>query len=223
LSQPKLLWVYGWDRLVSDLLSAALSSYGWRVLDSLNSISESYDAGIVVVYCSQTKVKEALEKIRGAKAQYPNSKILLVGNKIPERLLLRFIRMGIVAYFDTNQRLPELIEAIQMVQTSRNLTSGRVVELVLENIRRLRRVAPPKHAALTCREMDVFRLITAGLSNKQIADRLSITPNTVKNHVHNLLEKLNAKSRHEAAWLHSLSSRKAFLGDPRSTFRTANI
>ena len=52
---------------------------------------------------------------------------------------------------------------------------------------------------LTQRELQVVRLLAEGLSNKQIARRLSVSLYTVKNHVHNILDKLQVRSRHEAA------------------------
>ena len=52
---------------------------------------------------------------------------------------------------------------------------------------------------LTIRESEIVRLIEQNLSNKQIATRLGIEVATVKNHVHNLLEKLNVHSRADAA------------------------
>jgi two-component system nitrate/nitrite response regulator NarL len=57
----------------------------------------------------------------------------------------------------------------------------------------------PAGARLTRRERDVGALLEEGLSNKEIARRLSITVLTVKNHVHNILEKLQARRRGEAA------------------------
>jgi len=56
-------------------------------------------------------------------------------------------------------------------------------------------------ASLTAREREILELVDEGLSNKQIAKRLSIEMPTVKNHVHNILEKLDVRSRHEAAAL----------------------
>jgi DNA-binding NarL/FixJ family response regulator len=52
---------------------------------------------------------------------------------------------------------------------------------------------------LTTREREILRLIDGGLSNKEIAGRLSIEVATVKNHVHNILEKLHVRTRTEAA------------------------
>ncbi len=51
---------------------------------------------------------------------------------------------------------------------------------------------------LSERELEILNLLAAGLSNRQIADRLMVTPGTVKVHVHNLMEKLNARSRSQA-------------------------
>ena len=64
-------------------------------------------------------------------------------------------------------------------------------------------------AALTQRELEVVRLLAEGLSNKQIARRLSVSLYTVKNHVHNILDKLQVQSRHEAA---DLAHRRRLVG-----------
>ncbi len=52
---------------------------------------------------------------------------------------------------------------------------------------------------LTNREVDILRLLAHGATNQEIAARLVISENTVKNHVHNILEKLNVRNRREAA------------------------
>ncbi len=52
---------------------------------------------------------------------------------------------------------------------------------------------------LSARELEVLRLVAAGLSNRQIADQLIISPGTAKTHVHNICGKLGARNRPEAA------------------------
>jgi len=74
-------------------------------------------------------------------------------------------------------------------------TAGLVVRLA--DFARERRESPVSH--LTGRELEVVALIDSGLSNKQIAGRLHIQLTTVKNHVHNVLEKLGVGRRSEAA------------------------
>jgi DNA-binding NarL/FixJ family response regulator len=58
---------------------------------------------------------------------------------------------------------------------------------------------PDAYSELTPRELEVLELISEGLSNQEIADQLYIEVGTVKNHVHNLLKKLDAANREDAA------------------------
>jgi DNA-binding NarL/FixJ family response regulator len=61
------------------------------------------------------------------------------------------------------------------------------------------RIAPTYPDGLSQREIEVLRLITAGKSNREIADELIISPNTVANHVRNIFNKTNAANRTEVA------------------------
>ena len=60
-------------------------------------------------------------------------------------------------------------------------------------------VPAPENTVLTRRESEVLQLVAAGMSNKEIANELTITEGTVKNHVHNALEKLHLTNRVQAA------------------------
>ena len=59
--------------------------------------------------------------------------------------------------------------------------------------------APPQGPSVTRRELEILQLVAEGLSNKEIGKKLSITEGTVKNHVHNALEKLHMENRIQAA------------------------
>lgn len=204
----QVLLAYGWDRLLRDILAAALSSYDWQVLGSLTKISG--DVRLALVNCSRLTAAEAIEDVQRAGAQYPTAKIILLGSEITDPELLLLIEAGMSAYVDTREGLPKLLDAMKMVCEDRSPSAGRITRLVLENIsERTRQRGTHVHPELTFREREVLCLITRGLSNKEIADSLAIAPNTVKNHVHNLLEKLNVSSRHEAARVEIRSSRQA--------------
>ena len=71
---------------------------------------------------------------------------------------------------------------------------SRVAELARKRHDRL----IPEFGNVTLREIEILQLVSEGLSNKQIAQRLSLSLYTVKNHVHNVLEKLQARNRLEA-------------------------
>jgi DNA-binding NarL/FixJ family response regulator len=204
----QVLVAYGWDRLLRDILAAALSSYDWQVLGSLSQ--PSGDVRLALVCCSHPTAAEAIEDVQRVRALYPTAKIILLGSEITDPELLLLIEAGISAYVDTREGLPKLLGAMKMVRENCSPSSGRITQLVLENIsERTRQCGTHVKLGLTPREKEVLCLIASGLSNKEIADSLAIAPNTVKNHVHNLLEKLNVSSRHEAARVEIRSSRQA--------------
>lgn len=75
-----------------------------------------------------------------------------------------------------------------------------LTELLLQQLRRLQQPAGTK-VRLTSRERQILELVRKGLPNSQIADQLCLSPHTIKSHVHNLLRKVGANNRGEAAFL----------------------
>jgi DNA-binding NarL/FixJ family response regulator len=205
---PQVLVAYGWDRLLRDILASALSSHDWQVL--ISPTPNSGDVRLALVYCSRPTATAAIEDVQRAGALYPSARIILLGSEIPDPELLLLIEAGISAYVDTREGLPTLLDVMKMVRENRSPSSGRITRLVLENIsERARQCCTHLKQGLTFREREVLCLIARGLSNKEIADSLAIAPNTVKNHVHNLLEKLSVSSRREAARVEIRASRQA--------------
>jgi len=197
----QILVAYGWEPLLCDILVAALSSRGWRVVGSPARHAEPGEIGLVLI-CGSRPTAVVVEDLRHARAECPNAKIILMGGEVTDDEVLAFIRAGAGAYIDTQQGLPELLNAMNMLRENRSPACSRVTWLVLENISRLSsKRGSDTSTALSFREKQILELVRKGLSNKEIADVLSIAPNTVKNHVHHLLEKLNVRSRHEAAWV----------------------
>ncbi|MFN3945167.1 MAG: response regulator [Allosphingosinicella sp.] len=98
--------------------------------------------------------------------------------------------------------LEDLAQAIRALADNRTAFQPAMTESLMAALRRSPPVAPDGAAAaepLTAREREVLHLICAGYSNKEIADLLAIAEGTVKNHVSNLLLKLNARDRTRAA------------------------
>lgn len=108
---------------------------------------------------------------------------------------------GVSAYLTQEQGLDELIAAVLAVSRGEVGCAPRVTAMLLDHVSSLasdRVAAGRRSVRLTCREHETLELICGGLTNKQIAQRLSIELATVKNHVHHILEKLDARSRAEA-------------------------
>jgi DNA-binding NarL/FixJ family response regulator len=107
---------------------------------------------------------------------------------------------GADGFVTANSSLAELVEAIRRTAAGELLCSPQIAAQLL---RRAARRSDPPHGdgalvELTGRERQVYSLLRQGLSNKEIANVLTIAEATVKNHVHHLLEKLRVGSRSEA-------------------------
>ena len=113
------------------------------------------------------------------------------------------VEAGVGGYHLRSESLPELANVISNVLRGESACSPRVSAILLRRLSELatQRVVPTG-PLLTAREDEVLRMLTTGLSNREIAARLCITVHTVKNHVHNLLAKLGAKSRAAAVALY---------------------
>ena len=93
----------------------------------------------------------------------------------------------------------QLIAAVRTIADGDALLSPTVTRRVIREFTRLRRQAPPEAVAtLTSRELEVFRLITQGLSNAEIGRALFISDTTVKTHVTRLFQKLDLRDRAQA-------------------------
>jgi two-component system, NarL family, nitrate/nitrite response regulator NarL len=136
-------------------------------------------------------------------AAAPSARIVAVALSGSDEEAIACAEAGVAGYLLRDQSLGELIEAIASVARGETSCPPRVAAALM---RRLGDLAAERHSwrereRLTPREREILVLIEEGLSNKEIARRLSIEVRTVKNHVHSLLEKLNVHRRGEAAAL----------------------
>jgi DNA-binding NarL/FixJ family response regulator len=132
---------------------------------------------------------DALIAIRN---EFPDAKIILLTTYAGDTQILRALKAGAQAYLLKNTLHKELLETIRAVHTGKKTLSPEVSYQLAEH---------GTDDALTPAEILVLRLIAAGNANKQIADQLSITEETVKSRVKNILSKLGANDRTHAAMI----------------------
>lgn len=116
--------------------------------------------------------------------------------------VLECAEAGLAGYVTRDGSVEDLIDAVESAVRNEVRCSPRVAATLFRRIAALSSAAPvlaPRESELTQREREIVGLIERGLSNKEIAKHLSIGTATVKNHVHNILEKLDVKRRGEAA------------------------
>src|SRR2546430_6231974 len=132
----------------------------------------------------------------------PTTKILMLTVSDEEDDLYEAIKAGANGYLLKEISVEEVAEAIRAVAQGQSLISPSMASKLLNEFNALVRRAEEKQQfpapALTTRELEVLKLVAKGMSNREIADELYISENTVKNHVRNILEKLHLHSRMEA-------------------------
>lgn len=118
---------------------------------------------------------------------------------------LRYIEAGAAGYILKDSSLHEFVETIRLAHRGEAKVSPRVAGAMMERLSNLARMFAAyenkvnENVRLTSREREVLEFISEGLTNQEIAARLVLEVGTVKNHVHNILEKLNVSNRDEAA------------------------
>lgn len=131
--------------------------------------------------------------------KHPECKVVFLTMSEEDDDLFEAIRSGARGYLLKNLHPTKLISTLRSVQQGESALSRTMTLRVMEELSRTRKTEYPTEVTLTHREIDVLRAVATGLSNQDIAKHLFITENTVKYHVHSILEKLKLSSRKEAA------------------------
>lgn len=158
----------------------------------------------VIVIDVEMPVMTGVEATRLIREQLPGIKIVMLTVSESDDHLFDAIRFGAHGYLLKDLQPAELYDLIRAVMRGESPLSPVIAGRLLGEIRggaRERQVpdGEPEVPALTRRELEVLRLVADGSSNKEIAASLFITEGTVKNHVHNALEKLQLENRTQAA------------------------
>jgi len=143
-----------------------------------------------------------IEAARRIRDLLPTTRILMLTVSDEEDDLYAAIKAGANGYLLKEISVEEVAEAVRAVVQGQSLISPSMASKLLAEFNALARRATQQEQypapVLTSRELEVLRLVARGMSNKEVAEQLYISENTVKNHVRNILEKLHLHSRMEA-------------------------
>jgi two-component system, NarL family, nitrate/nitrite response regulator NarL len=196
-------------RLYRELLGAALAGQdaielaGSAPCDVAAIAVGMYEPGVVVVDAASVSVPDGLRALAIA---FPEAKIVAVGIPDDDDSVLAVLEAGATGYITPEQPLPDLVAAIEAAAHGELQCPPRVSAALARRMAALAAAGPREATGdgLTAREHEIATLIAEGLSNKQIARRLSIEHATVKNHVHSILVKLGVSRReHVGTRLHA--------------------
>lgn len=143
---------------------------------------------------------DGLEASRRIKQLVPNVAILILTAYDDDSYVLGLLEAGAAGYLMKSARGQDLVEAVRSIRAGESVLHPKIIEKLLrravkESVRsEQKKLAEP----LTPREKEMLRFVAAGMSNKEIADRLCLSLRTVKAHLSNIFNKMNVASRSEA-------------------------
>jgi DNA-binding NarL/FixJ family response regulator len=144
--------------------------------------------------------RSGLEACVKIKEQVPSAKIIMLTVSDEEGDLYESVKNGASGYLLKDSSIDEVAQAVRVVAEGQSLISPSMAVKLIDEFKEMSRtdrdqVPTPR---LTDRELEVLRLVATGLNNREVAKQLFISENTVKNHVRNILDKLQLHSRMEA-------------------------
>ena len=143
-----------------------------------------------------TNGTDILIAIRG---EFPDARIIMLSSSDSDGEIQRALRSGAAGYVLKSMPHGDLLNVIRSVHAGKRQVPTQVAALLAEHL---------GEEDLTTRELEVLQLIREGFKNKQIADRLSISENTVNFHIKNIVDKLGANDRTHAV---TIATRRGLL------------
>ena len=142
---------------------------------------------------------DGLEATRRILATDTNARVLILTTFDLDDYVFEALRAGASGFVLKDDPPEQLLAAVRTVSAGEALLSPAVTKRVIRHFASVHRQGPPPGVSeLTARELEVFQLITQGLSNAEIGQQLFISDTTVKTHVTRLLQKLGLRDRAQA-------------------------
>jgi DNA-binding NarL/FixJ family response regulator len=137
-----------------------------------------------------------IEAARQIARRLPETKVLILSMHSDEAYIIQALEAGAKGYLLKDTADADLLGAVGAVTRGKSFFSPAVARVMLDDyVRRLRdRGITDRYDALSEREREIFQLIAEGRSNKEIADLLFVSPNTIETHRAHIMEKLDVHS-----------------------------
>ncbi len=201
MEAPIAIGVVHASRLIRDELKDMLTRQpGLQVVGSFGNAKQVLehppDEELVLVYDLATAHQDGPAPVMDLHQRLPRAKMLMFNVVDDDQAIIECVRVGASGCILQDASLEELVAAIRSVARGTPPSSPRIITSLFSYVARLQtgedRLPP---LPLTKREEQILQLMAEGLSNKEIAQKLYLQPQTVKNYVHLILQKLDLRSR----------------------------
>ncbi len=201
MEAPTAIGIVHASRLIRDELKDVLTRQpGLRVVSSFGNakqvLEHPREEELVLVYDVATARQDGPAALMDLHQRLPRAKMLMFNVVDDDQAIIECVRVGASGCILQDASLEELVAAIRSVARGTPHSSPRVITSLFSYVASLQtgedRLPP---IPLTKREEQILQLMAEGLSNKEIAQKLYLQPQTVKNYVHLILQKLDLRSR----------------------------
>ena len=174
------------------------ASQGQEALDQYASLQPD-----VVLMDVRMPVMDGVESTRQLMSLWPQCRVIILTTFDDDEYVFEGLRAGALGYLLKDVSIQELADAIRTVMAGGVLIEPSVARKVVAEFARMTSLPPRASSGLddplSEREVDILRLLAQGLTNREIARRLYLAEGTVKNYVTNILSKIGARDRTQAA------------------------
>jgi len=157
------------------------------------------DAILMDVRLGEGNDAGGVDACREIRSELADVQVVMFSSFGERESVLASIMAGAAGFLTKNVGPDQIVEAIRTARKGESILDPRVTRNVVERLTELTKAAPEPGHLLSDREREVLLLVTQGLTNKEIAARLYVSPYTARNHVIRILDKLGLSSRTEAA------------------------
>ena len=149
------------------------------------------------------KSSSSLRLVQAIRTTFPDARIIVMDLAPVQPALVDYVRAGVAGFVLKDATFEDFLHAIRDVAHGKKVLPPMLTSSLFSDIiaraTEMHKGSPFKSTRMTGREREVVDLIAGGMSNKQIATRLNLAVDTVKSHVHNILQKLHLHTRLEIA------------------------
>jgi DNA-binding NarL/FixJ family response regulator len=189
--------------LFRDGIVSLLEAAGHQVIAQVGDGRSAVEAALelkpdLVLLDITMPIMDGPQALRKIKASLPDTQVVMLTVSDEDELLLESVSHGASGYLLKSLTAEEFLELLQGLERGEAALTGKMTARLIKGVADRPRQQEYPTETLSPREIELLRLVATGHSNKAIAERVSISENTVKYHMKNILQKLAAKNRTEA-------------------------